>query len=526
MDYVKDRWYKLNGNWYAKFNKTIKVNGVIPRTDWAYTESITLNKTYGNHPNASIDIANLKSIKLADMNQVSKYLPDNHPDKVNSISEYIECIDIGYYINSCSIVKYNILKVGNIYKVSNVRPASTYPKRIVLETKEGLIEIGCNQYETLYKPSTKEAYEAQNSNQFIVGNWYKCSCNTNLYRFHSIKDNKYFVNDARINPTNKTQGDCDFIGYKEGLIENSLLSYFSPANKADMEIVNIYLPNNQSTNFKVGNWVVSLGDFISFKRGSIGQITEVTDGYGLNAKSFKISTQTFTNDACSWFRLATQDEIGNYLISEAKKKYPEDTLFIPAHLSTTKETCLRRPEYHFYYEKDIIYLKNEQGLVVNNNVGQSYVVYHNGKWAEIVSKPEEVKWQIGGWVKCLYDIGDCKKNYYYQITAVENLNSTIKVNTLKNQILGIINGFGIFIQCEWIGMERSIEIVNHSNVGLEFPYSCGSHNLNSVKMEYLDYNYNEEQYNQNKSKIKLIKVEPLQQVKELRQSKKSKLITI
>lgn len=78
------------------------------------------------------------------------------------IPEYVECIDTEYFIPGCSSVNEHNLKKGTIYKVSSKKPESDYSKKIVLETEKGHIEIGCNDYQTLYKSSTKEAFDLQN----------------------------------------------------------------------------------------------------------------------------------------------------------------------------------------------------------------------------------------------------------------------------------------------------------------------------------------------------------------------------
>lgn len=81
------------------------------------------------------------------------------------IPEYVECIDTGYFISGCSSINEHNLKKGTIYKVSSKKPESYYSKKIVLETEKGHIEIGCNDYQTLYKSSTKEAFDLQNKSK-------------------------------------------------------------------------------------------------------------------------------------------------------------------------------------------------------------------------------------------------------------------------------------------------------------------------------------------------------------------------
>lgn len=287
------------------------------------------------------------------------------------------------------------------------------------------------------------------------------------------------------------------------------LSHEIPTNQSDPLLI-----YSTYKNFKLGDWVISLGDFISFKKGSIGQIIEVNDGYGLKAKSIKISTQTFTGECADEFRLATQDEIGKHLIEEAKKRYPPDTLFYPAHLPTVKDTCLRRPEYHFYYEKGYIYLRNEKNLVVNMNSGYSYCVYYNGTWAKVVNQSESMsKEELLAKAKTLYKIGD-KILPLRPFGASGTYGEDTISNALQYNDEGIYGGIGyvyLFKTSQWAEIiskpevKKEVELVNHSDVGLEYPLSCGSYGLNNTKIEYVDYTYNGN-YNEPKSKVNELKV--------------------
>ena len=287
---------------------------------------------------------------------------------------------------------------------------------------------------------------------------------------------------------------------------------FKPSTKEAFDLQNKSIEEKWIP--KVGDWVVSLGDFISFKKGSIGQITEVNDGYGLKVKSIKIDTQTFTGECADEFRLATQDEIGKHLIEEAKKRYPPDTLFYPAHVPTVKDTCLRRPEYHFYYEKGYIYLRNEKNLVVNMNSGYSYCVYYNGTWAKIVNQSEFMsKEELLAKAKTLYKIGD-KILPLRPFGASGTYGEDTISNALQYNDEGIYGGIGyvyLFKTSQWAEIiskpevKEEIKLVNHSDVGLEYPLSCGSHDLNNTKIEYVDYTYNGNSY-KHKSKVNELKV--------------------
>ena len=76
---------------------------------------------------------------------------------------------------------------------------------------------------------------------FIVGEWYACSCNTNLYRFLEIRENEYFIHDAQINKSNYLIAECK-PGYTEKTFYGSLLIYFNSERIADINVVNRFSP--------------------------------------------------------------------------------------------------------------------------------------------------------------------------------------------------------------------------------------------------------------------------------------------
>lgn len=402
--HIKDKWYKLNNNWYAKYCNNIIRGEIIPKNHFRYTESITMSKIYGKHSNVSINYEDLRTIELADMDEVSKYLPEGHPDKIQQkvdSSNDSWCVDIRE-IDEEGRKAFNNFKINGLisffsftdiyYGISGInKNSSKSPFGKQLSKEEFYKKIG-------YKPIEEQWIPK-------VGDWVK------------LKGDEAFGQVTRVDMYVFYGG-----GYSSDakdlvkMLPNEIPSQAS--NQSDPLLV-----YSTYKNFKLGDWVVSLRDFISFKKGSVGQITEVNDGYGLKAKSIKIGTQTFTDKCADEFRLATQEEIGKHLIEEAKKRYPPDTLFYPAHLPTVKYTCLRRPEYHFYYEKGNVYLRNEQNLVVNMNSGYSYCVYHDGNWAKVVNQSmskEELlakakrDYPVGTKFKSAYDtlyITTCKGNY-------------------------------------------------------------------------------------------------------------------
>jgi hypothetical protein len=76
--FEKGKWYKINNNWWAKF-ETIHGSG----TYWRGSEKITALETYIKD---SSTLENWKdsNFLLADLNEIQKYLPDGHVDKIVS----------------------------------------------------------------------------------------------------------------------------------------------------------------------------------------------------------------------------------------------------------------------------------------------------------------------------------------------------------------------------------------------------------------------------------------------------------
>jgi len=214
------KWYKINNCWYAKFN-TIHGQG----TFWQYTESITFqgiyNKLSDNIKMSSIKDG-LSVVLLTDLSEIQQYLPDNHPDKIKVMKEeslvgrYLKALidypncggvkkdEYGLIIRhennsltanfpsqknyACSLAleksqtKYQIMPIG--FTPDNIIPE--YVECIKLDSQlqlgktylvdkekgyryNGIIEPvyylkelnDSSYYQSYFKPSTKEAFEAQ-----------------------------------------------------------------------------------------------------------------------------------------------------------------------------------------------------------------------------------------------------------------------------------------------------------------------------------------------------------------------------
>ena len=139
-EFIVGKWYKY-GNQYTKFSK-IEDNlflGTEHIYDGKYQKSILIESW--------IFPVNNNITLLTDLSEIQQYLPDGHPDKINIIPEYVE------YINDWdrSWIKNKIYKTDNgLIKYESGQCCS--------EPIELLIK------QNYFKPSTKEAFDAQNNN--------------------------------------------------------------------------------------------------------------------------------------------------------------------------------------------------------------------------------------------------------------------------------------------------------------------------------------------------------------------------
>ena len=137
------KWYELqashifNKNWYLKLKKVTDtsyigeyVNVLFPE----YNKEGKFDKTF----NYSLN-------ELTDLSEIQPYLPEGHPDKINTIPEYVECI----------VSKHTTMfTVGKIYNFPN--PVDNEGEKREVTLKGSIWE---------FKPSTKEAYDAQENSK-------------------------------------------------------------------------------------------------------------------------------------------------------------------------------------------------------------------------------------------------------------------------------------------------------------------------------------------------------------------------
>ena len=211
------------------------------------------------------------------------------------------------------------------------------------------------------------------------------------------------------------------------------------------------------------------------------------------------------------------------LIEEAKKRYPVGTCFFPAHINKKRDNtyCIITEDSNFVLRnfEQIVAIINDSNWVDSRlkqygNTPFNRVVYERGKWAEIVSKPEEKikeiteenKSLVGRYLKALIDYpnaGAVKKGEYGKIidsnfadfpsqqnyscgTAIINLNDSNPIYINKYELMP--EGFNPNI-------ETSIEYVKcikgennniHNIVGKIYKVKSYNKNLEYLTLEDYD----------------------------------------
>jgi hypothetical protein len=216
--YEVNKWYKLTSGanklvrpWFIKYK--------------GYTDSVHRSTEYldGYKKYKRLDNANFGEdgaytfTLLTDLTEIQQYLPDGHPDKINTIPEYVECIKGIGDANVRGIFKTKTKafddRIWWLYTKENSNLK-------YIETNGGWDTVGpLDNLLKYFKPSTKEAYEAQSKpKEWIpkVGDWVVSLINVEPYR---IKGQVFKVL--------KLGSSINFIYYEEHT--NGNINTFRPA---------------------------------------------------------------------------------------------------------------------------------------------------------------------------------------------------------------------------------------------------------------------------------------------------------
>lgn len=462
MEYIKGKWYKINNSWYACYDKTTYNN-------WYYLESITISGKYQRHQDgANVDYRN--DIKLLDsLQEIQQWLPNDHPQKITPIiqevkeQQLIEEAKRRYPIGTKFKTIYGKPKIAIVDGIPFIYKNCDISDNIIVKVKEGSND--CLEF-SIYSHNKGWAEIVEDKWIPKVGDW--------VYDI-----NNRFIN-IRNNPCQISKVNNDEIWCKDKIGESFLKL---------KEFINLYrkaLPHEIPNQSLVGRYLKYIGADYGSKPYPGEYFLIQDDG---NTGLLRLSDNT---PKCYWDKTFINFEL-----------MPEG--FKPDYSSKNQ-----------YFSK-----------IQENNYG----------------------YNIGGWVKCLYNLGDCKINHYYQILGKDFGGQgkdfggqVVIVDTPNKQKLGILCGFHIPLQCEYVGMEKPLDacfIQSYDQALVKEMQEFGSKDYTVRVDPIMDYGTKDkinisvkDFYNKHwivngiKSKTKLIEVIPLQQVKELRQSKKSKLITI
>jgi len=289
------KWYKYTREdiiqpIYAKYSSKQSVSN-----RFYYDEFISVNGYEKGH---DWSVLSVKPVLLTDLSEIQQYLPEGHVDKIKSIPEYVE------YINE----KDSSWKFGKIYKVNE-------DGTVTFESGGNPCEKSYTTNTNYFKPSTKEAYEAQFVKE-TVKEWARNTYVVCIKDCENIKENSVYMITHSWDDSNPT------IGVKESdkVLSKSNFKWF--ATKVEAEEFAKTLMTKERWIPNPGDWVVILytgfkckGDF---KPGDVKQIKDFSldatvnfkvtftdfsygNGYGITQQCFRkaapheIPTQTINN---------------------------------------------------------------------------------------------------------------------------------------------------------------------------------------------------------------------------------------
>lgn len=125
------------------------------------------------------------------------------------------------------------------------------------------------------------------------------------------------------------------------------------------------------------------------------------------------------------------------LLEEAKNRYPIGTKFIPAHIETTDYCIITTEYFKGSTESDTIYAKLLDGTIHDvhpykyGNTPYSRVVYHKGKWAEIIVEEKELPPYLPNSAKSPKNITDLR---YPDVVHIQTEEEYKKIQKFHNGI--------------------------------------------------------------------------------------------
>lgn len=279
----------------------------------------------------------------------------------------------------------------------------------------------------------KEFHEyCNNKNYSVAGNLFDYYYYNSSNNLESSKWNCSSLNRGRVEIT--WQEFKQMFIDKTMTKEDKLKELEAELNKLKAEIQK----EKEDKDFKVGDYIIYLGDKNQFY-GNILKIVNIEPG-GYHDKWISHTPDSFSGEGFGYepfkndIRKATPKEIEDYLVAEAKKKYPVGAMIkCLAGCGTGKVNHSQEPGYS--YDRVWIYCD-----VLGNNL----CCYDNGKWAEIV-KEEEI--EISDY-KAKFDKKNKTVSFGCKTIKLSQLKAILEVMQLNEQFDSIFEISGRTFSCE------------------------------------------------------------------------------
>lgn len=473
IEFIAGKWYKYNG-WYIKYKEHI--DGV-----WRSSEQINSHKRYLQKESSFGDRdSDDKKILLIDLSEIQEYLPEGHPDKVKNFK-----LEVGkwYSFNwdwagKDHIVVAKIKEVTEkdfiiswrsyLWNDNDYNDSDGYFFKDISNIKELSIEE--------VQPYLPNGHPDKIINQkFEIGKWYKWyQKNHGKYHFGKVERINTETDTVVMLPWIIGCTDYNYSGYFD-------LSKAEQIQEISVEEVQEFLPKKHSDKissdeFKKGEYIVITDNYsggfctnyIYKQRKDYEYLEAELDNYGSTTNGF---IRYGKKNPYNW-RYATQEEIDEYkrrgkpydvtklqkkelsmkeIQEECKKRFPIDCTYI----NTDGEKYVLEDDPYTYTIAN-------QNIWAHSGAG---CLYQNGKWAELVSLPEENITEIPDYVECVNYFGNkyTGKIYNTKLDKPEKISTStwyeilIDCGRLKDGSFKISNKEAYKKQKNWLGnSEESI----------------------------------------------------------------------
>jgi hypothetical protein len=323
------KWYKF----FWKWNKTWYYGKFLSETDdcisFKYWTEISDKGFSNSQSNPSVEKVEVDGISEADLSEIQQYLPANHPDLIKPkevVPEYVECIKGG-----------GTITIGKILKVKEWTSHSYFKS-----------ECGLEPFKDLFKPSTKEAYDAQfkpkeeimfKKDDYIVftsGSYADDESFPINYVFKQGEDDYYLK--VNIDAKGQKNGWRAFRNFnkKYNKVENSECDwrYATPEEIAEYDRlgkpydVTTLSKSKSIEKWSVGSYVVFLKKLSNLNVGDIDRIYKESDGQCVMLDKFlALNHKARERDGdVKWFAtLQEAEEFLKQLLNPKEMKYKDST---------------------------------------------------------------------------------------------------------------------------------------------------------------------------------------------------------